>query len=187
MIDLPPEQVIEQRLVECRLNPSGFTVKYEDGLKSIQIVIKPQAGVTAEQFGCIYEATNFEIVTFTDSRMFGDYTDYVTELFRPKMLEDARQSLDKIGKLEGFPARAAFANQKRFAEAIEVHCGILAGSALKEFGDDIVFMPPPEEYMDFERFTATYSCLTTAIMYVAAERELIVGFIGNEAIREENE
>jgi hypothetical protein len=185
VIDLPPEQVIEQRLVECGLNPSGFTVKYEDYLQSIEIVIKPEAGATAEKFSCIHKAVDFEIVTFSDLKMYREYNDYAMELYRPKMLEDARQSLEKIGKLEGFPVRSGFANDKRFAEAVEVHCGIPASGALKEFGDGIVFMPPPEEYRDAEKFMAKYSCLTTAIMYLAAKRELSIGFIGNEAVREE--
>ena len=185
MIDLPPEQVIEQRLVECGLNPSGFTVMYEDYLQSIEIIIKSEAGATPEQFGCIHEAADFEIVTFADLQMYRDYNDYVMELFRPKMLEDARQSLEKIGKLKNFPERADFGSDKLFAEAIEVHCDVPTDSALKEFGDGFVFMPPQEDYLDFDSFTAKYSCLNTAISYVAANRELDVGLIGNEAIREE--
>lgn len=185
MIDLPPEQVIEQRLVECGLNPSGFTVKYEDYLQSIEIVIKPEAGATIENFGCIHEAVDLEIVTFSDQKMYQAYGEYETELYRPKMLEDASQSLDKIGKLKNFPERANFSNDKLFAEAIEVHCGVLKGSALKEFGEGIVFMPPQEDYLDFDRFITKYSCLNTAINYVAAKRQLDVGLIANEAIREE--
>ncbi len=180
MIELPPEQVIEQRLVECGLNPSGFTVIYEDYLQSIEIVIKPEAGATTDKFGCIHKAVDFEIVTFPEPKMYQDYNDYAMELLRPKMLEDARLSLEKIGKLEGFPVRSAFGSDKLFAEAVEVHCGIPSNGALKEFGDGIVFMPPPEEYRDAEKFMTTYSCLTTAIIYLAAKRELSIGFIGNE-------
>ncbi|MFM2022349.1 MAG: hypothetical protein RJB02_2057 [Pseudomonadota bacterium] len=185
MIDLLPEQVIEQRLVECGLNPSGFTVKYKDYLQSIEILIKPEAGATEEKFGCIHKAVEFEIVTFTDLEMYRDYNEFEMELYRPKMLEDARLSLEKVGKLESFPARSAFANDKLFAEAVEVHCGISAGSALKEFGDRIVFMPSRDEYRDAETFMNKYSCLTTAILYLAANRELSVGLIGNEAVQEE--
>lgn len=185
MIDLPSEQVIEQRLVECGLNPSGFTVIYEDYLQSIEVIIKPEAGATREKFECIHNGAASAIVSFSDLEMYRTYSDYETELYRPKMLEDARQSLEKIGKLEGFPVRSAFVDDKRFAEAVEVHCGVPAGGALKEFGDGIVFMPPPEEYRDAEGFMTRYSCLTTAIMYLAAKRELSIGFIGNEAVREE--
>ena len=185
MIDLPPEQFIEQRLVECGLNASGFTVKYEDYLQGIEIVIKPEAGATPQKFGCIHKASEYEIVTFSDLEMNRDYSDYTTELYRPKMLEDARQSLEKIGKLNGFPVRSAFANDKLFAEAVEEHCGIPAGSALKEFGDGIVFMPPSEEYRDVEKFINRYSCLITATTFLAAKRELSIGIVGNEAVREE--
>ena len=187
MIDLTPEQVIEQQLVECGLNPNSFTVIYEDYLQSIEIFIKPEAGATFKQFDCIRKASGSEIVTFADLEMYRRYSDYVMELFRPKMLEDSRQSLDKIGKLSGFPKRASFASENLFAEAIEVHCGIPAGSALKLYGGGIVFTPPTEDYENIEIFIAKYSCLTTAISYVAAKRELHVGIIGNEATREENE
>ncbi|MEQ1550518.1 hypothetical protein [Sphingorhabdus sp.] len=187
MIDLPPEQVIEERLVECGLNPSGLTVKYEDYLQSIEINIKPEAGATPDKFGCIHKAADLEIVTFSDLEMYRKYSDFTMELYRPKMLEDARRSLEKIGKLEGFPVRSAFADDKRFAEAVEVHCGIPAGEALKEFGDGIVFMPPPEEYQDHVKFMNRYSCITSAIMFLAAKRELSIGFVGNEAVREEEQ
>jgi hypothetical protein len=182
VIDLPPEQVIEQRLVQCGLNPSGFSVKYEDYLQSIEIVIKAEAEATPEQFGCIKEVADLGIISFTDLQMNKDYRDYVTGLLRPKMLESSRQSLEKIGKLKNFPERADFVSNKLFAEAIEVHCDVPMGGVLKEFGDRIAFMPQQEEYRDFDRFTAKYSCLINAIAYVAAKRELDIGFIGNGAI-----
>lgn len=187
MIDLPPEQVIEQRLVECALNASGFTVKYEDYLHRFEIIIKPEAGATPDKFGCIHKAADLEIVTFSDQEMYRAYGDFTMELYRPKMLEDARLSLKKIGKLEGFPVRSSFENDKRFAEAVEVHCDIPPGVALKEFGDEIVFGPPLEEYQDLDKFMAKYSCLTTAIAYLAASQELSIGLIGNEAALEEKQ
>lgn len=183
MIDLPPEKVIEQRLVKCGLNPLGVSVIYEDYLQSIEVAIKPEAEVTSDQFGCIREAVASEVVTFSDPDMNRRYNDFVAKLLRPQMLDDARHSLEKIGRLANFPVRGAYGSDKLFAEAIEVHCGVPKGRALKEFGNSIVFMPPQEDYRDTNKFSKIYGCLFEAIIYVAATLELTVGLIGNEEIR----
>ena len=185
MIDLPPEKVIEQRLVKCGLNPLGVSVIYEDYLQSIEVVIKPDAEVTSDQFGCIREAVASEIVTFFDPDMNRRYNDFVAKLLRPHMLDDARQSLEKIGRLANFPVRSAYGSDKLFAEAIEVHCGVPKRRALKEFGNGIAFMPPQEDHRDYDKFLAMYGCLFRAIAYVAANGELVVSLIGNEEFRDE--
>ena len=112
MIDLPPEQVIEQQLVKCGLNPIGLGVTYEDYLQSIEVVITREAEATSEHFGCIHEAVTSAIVTFSDPDMYRRYNDYVMELLRPKMLENARQSLEKIGHLTNFPVRSAYRSNR---------------------------------------------------------------------------
>lgn len=80
----------------------------------------------------------------------------------------------------------AYGSDKLFAEAIEVHCGVPKGRALKELGNGLSFMPPQEDYRDTVKFSAMYECLIEAIIYVAAKRELTIGLIGNAEMREGN-
>jgi hypothetical protein len=182
VIDLPPEQVIEQRLEDCGLDSKGISVKYEGNFQSIEVVIKPEAGAASQHFQCIHEAAGYEIVTFPDMEMARQYSDFTTELIRPKMLEDARKSLETMGLLENFPARANFGSDKLFAEAIEVHCALDAGSAITSYGESLAFEPPQEGLKDFDAFQEKYSCLFTAMTFAMAKRDVqSFGFVGNEA------
>lgn len=185
MIDMPPEpppaqiQAIQQQLVECGLKAGGFTVKYEDELQSIEIVIGPQAGASTDKLDCIREAAHYEIVTFSDDEMQGAYTDHVTRLLRPKMLEDAREGLRKRGLLDGFPERTHFASDKLFAEALEKHCGVEPGWFFVESQWGLIAQPKatPLSGSEWDQMT----CLMNAMMYVSAKGEIFkVGIIGNE-------
>ena len=182
MIDLPPEQVIEQRLVECGLDSKGISVKYEGYLQSIEVVIKPAAGAASQHFPCIQKATGYEIVTFADMEMARQYSDFTTELFRPKMLEDARKLLEQRGLLDNFPVRPDFDSDRLFGEALEAHCGLVKGSTLNTYGQSLVFDPPKDSFGDFEAFEKKYSCLLTSMSFAAARGDIKnFGFIGNEA------
>ncbi len=188
MIDLPPEQVIEQRLVECGLDYKGISVKYEGYLQSIEVVIKPEAGAASQHFPCIHKATGFEIVTFADMEMARQYSDFTTELFRSKMLEDARKSLEKMGLLKNFPVRATFGNDKLFAEAVELLCGLDAGTVIKSYGESLAFDPPREILEDVDAFQEKYSCLLSAMTFAMAKRDVKgFGFVGNESYAPEEE
>jgi hypothetical protein len=177
----PPasEQIIEQRLVDCGLNKNGFTVKYEDYLQSIEIVISLAAGARAEHFSCIHEAVAHQIVTFEDGPTQMAYLDFVSELVRPQMLEAATAGLDKRGLLAGFPERASFNDLESYAEALEAHSGLSPHSALRVHGEAITFDPPRTE--DFEEFHQKYSDLLVAIQFATARGDFKnFGFIGNE-------
>jgi hypothetical protein len=188
MIDLPPEQVIEHRLSECGLKLSGITVAYEQILQSIEVVIAPQAIATKNDFQCIFDAAGLEIVTFTDPDVAQQYSEFMSELFRPKMLEDAQKTLDKLGLLENFPVRASFDTDKHYAEALEVHCGLEKGEALKEEGNGVIFLPADIGSTDYQAFSDKYSCLLTAATYAMAKGEWNgLGFVGNENYSVEEE
>jgi hypothetical protein len=185
MIDMSPEsppaqvQVIQQRLVECGLKTGAFTVRYEDELQSIEIVIGPQAGASTEKFGCIREAAQYEIVTFSENDLQRAYAGHISDLLRPKMLKDARESLEKRGLLTGFPERSRFASDRFFAEALEKHCGVKAGSFFIEGERGLIVQPKTTPLNDTEGDQMT--CLINALMYVSAKGEnFAVGFIGNE-------
>ncbi len=189
MIDVPPEplptqeQVIEQRLLDCGLNPGGFTVKYEDYLQSVEIVIAPSAGATSDNFACIRDAAGYEIVTFQDGEMFAAYMDFASELARPEMMVMYEGRLKETGLWEGFPDREDFGSLKEYAEALEVHAGIKPGSALRVSGDGILF-DPPSASNNYADFAERYSNLLSVVAYAAIRDRVKFGFIGNEKVAE---
>jgi hypothetical protein len=189
VIDVSPdppvshEQVIEQKLVACGLSADGFTVKYENYLQSIEIVIGPSAGASEANFECIHEASGYEIVTFEDGATQLSYLDFEAELHRPEMVASSIAELEKLGLLDGFPERNAFADLGSYARALEVHSGVTAGSALRVSGENITFDPPFEG--GFDSFADKYGKLLAAIRYASARRDFErFGVIGNEKYRE---
>lgn len=181
---LPQEQVIEQRLIECGLQIGGISIRYEDYLQSIEIIIRPAAGATTSHFECIRNAANYEIVTFEDLDMYNAYNDYASELARPQLLETFKNSLQAKGLLEGFPERQNFENLDAYAKALERHAGVAPGLALRVSDDRIVF-DPPRDGSDPMAFIEGYSDLMAIVAYASALENVSFGFIGNEAIRED--
>lgn len=175
------EQVIEQRLAECGLRGGGFTVKYEDYLQSIEIVITSAAGVRKEHFPCIHQAIQHEIISFADSGMQKAYLDYEDEILRPHMLESATAEVKKRGLLLNFPDRSSFRSLELYAQALERHSGLAPGAALRVSGQTIVF-DPPKDQGNFSDFDKRYSSLFAVIMFATARGDFKeFGFIGNEA------
>lgn len=189
VIGVPPEplpvqeQVIEQRLLDCGLNLGGFTVKYEDYLQSIEIVIAPSAGASLNDFACIKEAAGFGIVTFEDGEMFAAYTDFASEQARPKMMVMFESRLREAGLWEGFPNREHFGSLEDYAEALEVYAGIEPRSALRVSGDGILFDPPGAS-TDYEDFIERYTNLLSVVAYASTRDRIRFGFIGNERVEE---
>ncbi|MEJ2410905.1 MAG: hypothetical protein P8Y48_16790, partial [Novosphingobium sp.] len=84
------------------------------------------------------------------------------------------------GLLDGFPERSEFSSEKLFAEALERHCGMKAGSFFVENHGQLIGKPTSGKLSkaDWDRL----SCLMNAIMYVSAKGENFkFGFVGNEA------
>lgn len=182
----PPahEQVIEQRLVECGLSKGGFTVKYEDYLQSIEIVITSAAGARKEHFPCIREAAEHEIVSFADGSMQKAYSDYETEMLRPQMLESATAELKRLGLLKSFPDRNSFASLELYAQALERHSGLAPKSVLRVSGQSIVF-DPPRGQTDPRDFEKRYSNLIAVILFAIARDDFKdLWFIGNAYVAE---
>lgn len=190
MFDVPPEpfstqeQVIEEQLLDCGLNSGGFSVRYDDYLQSIDIVIAPSAGATSDDFACIREAAGYEIVRFEDGVMFAAYMDFASELARSKVMMRLQGSLKEAGLWEGFPEREDFSSLKDYAEALEVHAGLDPGAALRVSGDGFLFEPQSTSPHD-EDFTERYSNLFSVVVYASARDRLNFGFLGNEGVVEE--
>jgi hypothetical protein len=186
-MDTPPvpppayEQVIAHKLADCGLSSRGFKIAYENELQSYEIVVDRSAGVAPEMFGCLRDAVGSEIVTFEDQHLSEQYQAFVAEAVRPQMVADAEAELARRGLLTGFPRRADFASDALFAEALEEHCGLAKGEAIRPIDHVLVFDPPSASKHDFEAFTARYSCLLAAIQLAGARSEAEFVFVGNEA------
>jgi hypothetical protein len=183
---VPPEQVIEQRLVKCGLDSRGFTVKYEDDLQSIEIVINDNAGATKDRFACIRKAAGYEIVTFRNGQMQRAYSDFVTELLRPQMTKEAKAELQKRGLLRNFPERASFDSVTAYAKALEAQCGLAPGSVLRPDTSGITFQPPADD-LNPQQWVEKYSCIFAVMNYASAKGDAEFGFIGNEMPRTEKQ
>lgn len=186
MIDMPQvpppayEQVLTQKLLECGLRNGGFTVKYEDELQSVEIVIDKEAGASVEHFNCVRQTADYEIVTFKDPDLQQAYQEQVFEALRPKMLADARAELEKRRVLDHFPERSKFGSDKLFADALERLCGIKPGSFFVQSQWGLIGQP--QLGSQSKAGEDGMSCLMAAIMYVNAKGENFkFGFIGNEA------
>ena len=186
MPPLPPERVIEQKLVECGLDPAGLSISYSDLLQSIEIVIAPSANATVGHFECIRAATPGEIVTFQQGNLANAYADSSYELIRPQMLESARKALAERGLLQGLPERKDYQDEAEFAKALEVHCGFKPASVIQSTAAGMTILPKamPKGRMSGPRFEK-FSGLLAALMYLAVrDGDIKIGFIGNEAYRE---
>ena len=187
MIDMPPtsppaqEQLIEQKMIQCGLKAGAFTVKYEDYLQSIEVVIEKTAGASEKNIDCIKDAAGVEIVTFRDAELQKVYNDRVYEAMRPKMLADAEADLEKRGRLNGLPERASFGSDKLFGEALERHCGLRPGSFFTQAQEGLVGRPREGRWREADM--DKMACLMSAIIYVTAKGEGVkFGFIGNATV-----
>ena len=187
MVDMPQvpppayEQVVTHKLLQCGLRNGGFTVKYEEELQSVEIVIDREAGATSEQIECIRQATGNYVVTFKDPELQKAYLDRVFDAFRPKMLADARADLEKRGVFDGFPERSAYASEMLFGVALERQCGLKPGSFFVQSQSGLVVQPKLGRQNKTEE--DRMACMMTAIMYVTAKGEdFTFGFVGNEAV-----
>ena len=187
MIDMPQvtppayEQIVTQKLLQCGLREGGFTVRYEDELQSVEIVIDKEAGATSEQIECIRQAASDDIVSFKDPELQRLYQDRVFAAFKPKMLADARANLEKRGALDGFPERSDYASDKLFGEALERQCGLKPGSFFVQSRWGLIGQPKLDRQNKAEE--DGMACMMAAIMYVSAKGEAFkFGFVGNEAV-----
>jgi hypothetical protein len=186
-MDVPPEplpaqeQVIEQRLIDCGLDPSGLSVKYEDYLQSIEIVISTAAKATPDHFACIKEAAGDEIVMFQDVAMSTAYMDFASELARPGMMVVLEGQLKDAGLWAGFPDRDDFGSVEKYVAALEIHSGTELGSALRVSGDHIIF-DPPNASQNPAAFAKRYADLLLVVAYASLRDRLKFGVIGNQRV-----
>lgn len=190
MIDAPPdqlpaqEQVIERKLLDCGLKAGGFTVKYEDELQSIEVVIKSAAGAGSEQFPCIFEAVWPEIVTFEDSVTTAQYYAYVSDQLQDQILADAQAGLEERGLLDGFPDRSRYKTLADYIRALEVHAGFAPGSVLQLDGENRLTIVFPESIEPAESSYERIATLLVVLKFASASGEFKLGFVGNEKYRD---
>jgi hypothetical protein len=182
MPDLPPPSAeivaIEQRLVECGLNKSGFAVVYDEDIRGITIEISSRAGASAKNLACIRAATKRALVNFADTELASLNDDQVYAEIKPALLQTARETLERRGLLVNLPQPGKFAKMRDFVAAIEGHCGLAAGEVLTVKGDEIRVRPKSlrVEGPEFEKL----QCLLASLQLSGFDRLV---FEGNEAFR----
>lgn len=175
------EQVIQQNLIDCGLLRTGISVKYEEELQSIEVIIRPEAKASHTHFTCIKDGVGNELVTFTDGSMYAAYNEYAAEAVRPQMLASLTATLQERKLLQGFPVRSDFPSLSDYARALEKHAGTKPGAALRVDGDAIVFDPPHKRTPPAD-FAAQYSNLLSVVMFASVRDHISFGFIGNAAV-----
>lgn len=190
MIDAPPEppvaheQMIERKLLDCGLKAGGFSVRYEDYLQGIEIVISPAAQSKPEHFVCIREAAGYEIVTFEDTEMFGAYMQALAELARPQVLADAETSLKERGLWENFPKRTDYAAFADYLRTLEIHSGFAPGTVLQADGGQEIRLEASSPELFSEVSYERWAVLLAVLKYASARDGFPIGFVGNDKFRE---
>lgn len=171
--------MVTQKLVQCGLRASGFTVRYEPVLQSVEVVIGDDAGATEEHVECIRQAAGSDIVTIHDPVVRQAYDDRVAEVMRPVMLASARAELERHGALKDFPRRSAYLTDKGFAEALEQQCGLVPGFAFVEGHGGLILRADAIDSQSFDKLT----CVLAAAQYADAQGDRFsFGLIGNEQV-----
>jgi hypothetical protein len=181
LIDLPPQpptvsvESISRTLTECGLKAQGFTVEYAKNLQGYRISIHPLAAASTEKLQCIWDATWFEFIQFSDDKLQAEYNALTHARFAPLAPPSAREQLARSGRLAGLPQREDFEEIAQFAMALEVHCGFKPHEAVEVSGGTVVFATPPIGVDD--RHSDRQSCLLATLEVSAGVR---FGFIGRE-------
>lgn len=180
-------QEIEQRMVECGINSSEFTIKYEDDLQSITIEVNSSAEIKSDKFSCIYDATGrgAGVVYFQNTDIAYAYQKFTNELLKPELLESTKKELQKRGLFSGMPKRDHYISLHDYVEALEKHAGYKKGEALQAYGDGILLKG------DLEIPTKRAEDLMAIMLYVSVHNGVEVcflgnGFLGNEKMPADN-
>lgn len=97
------------------------------------------------------------------------------------MIAETKAAVTKLGVLNDFPKRSHYTDLRKYAGALEQHCGLMAGSVLRVSGDSVSFDPPRET--DPMVFTRKYEKILAVVMYATAVGDLEkFGFTGNAAV-----
>jgi len=190
MIDLPPpsyEQTIVS-IVQCGVPRANIRIEYADYLQSDEITIADLGGVTDQKFGCLKASVHpFYVLTLVNVDQRAAFYRYSEREDRPKARAAARTWARSRGLSDRVPMFDPKLGIRKFAAALESVCGLRRGRALTTMGgtfltvlSDFFSMKP------FERSTRSLECITQ--MFAASnapENGVQFGFIGNEAIAEE--
>jgi hypothetical protein len=181
LIDLPPQpptvsvESISRALTECGLKAQDFTVEYAKDLQGYRISIHPLAAASTERLQCIWHATWFQFIQFSDDKLQSEYNALTRARFAPLAPPSAREQLSRSGRLAGLPRREDFEDVAQFAMALEVHCGFEPHEALEVSGGTIALQPQFATVGrgPFDR----QSCLLATLEVSAGVR---FGFVGRE-------
>jgi len=170
MIDAvpPSSQQIVQKMVECGVDRAGIVVTVDNEEVGIIIKVRREARVPADRIACIHQATKTAAVFFDDLAVRDAYRRYALDRSRPALRASAEPQLAKLGLIEGFPRRSAYADGKAYVRALERHGGFPAGSILDVAGEGVLvnnfkkFTSPADLEHEFKQMTTMIAVLMYA-------------------------
>ncbi|MEP1422094.1 MAG: hypothetical protein ABJK59_10030 [Erythrobacter sp.] len=186
-MDAPPPEVphyevkVLEGLQACGLQRDAVSVSYQESIQALEIVIGNGAGAKEAHFSCIHDAVGYETVQFEDGELWQAYRRYLEKVHHPARIASARKHLETEGLLEGLPTLEGEGSLELLLPALEVHCGLSAGSVLFRSGDTVMVVPKLiSDENDFEKV----ACILAALQVSGVTN---LGFIGNEKLSEGDE
>lgn len=192
MIDLPPpnyEQTIEA-IVRCEIPRGSVRMAYANYLQSDEVTITDLGTVTEDKLRCLKGAVHpFYILTIEDMAQRAAFYEFSEREDRPKQKSDALDWLRAKGLLDRLPVFDSGQSIEDFAVAVELACGLEAGSALMVFDKSWVTVRPDALSIEkFENSARDLECLTNMMAASDAhENGVRFGFIGNAAASKEEQ
>jgi hypothetical protein len=180
--NLPPDHeayiaALEMRVEQCGLARPHFTITYQEDMQGYEVVVAKAARLSTAVLNCLVDTATEDFVSFEDTAVGAAFNEIITARFRPKMMQDMRESLNQRGLLASLPMPGNFTSTAAFLVAIEEHCGFAPGQILKLRNGWAVIEPYPkvlEPYSD-ERF----GCVISSLLVSGFES---FSFVGNEAL-----
>jgi hypothetical protein len=192
VIDLPPpsyEQTIEA-IVQCEIPRGNVRIRYEDYLQSDEVTIIDLGAVTEDKLRCLRGAVHpFYILTIEDMTQRAAFYEFSEREDRPKQKAAALDWLRSEGLLHQLPVFRAGQKLEDFAVAVELACGLDAGSALMVWDEaSITVRPNALSTKEFEKSAKDMWCLTQMIAASNAhENNVRFVIIGNGPASEEEQ
>jgi hypothetical protein len=190
--DLPPpsyEQTIEA-IVRCEIPRGNVRIKYEDYLQSDEVTISDLGAVTEDKLRCLKGAVHpFYILTIEDMSQRAAFYEFSEREDRPKQKAEALDWLRSQELLDRLPVFRAGQRLEDFAVAVELACGLDAGSVLMVWDENsITVRPDALSITEFEKSAKDLWCLTQMIAASNAnENDVRFVIIGNGPASEEEQ
>ncbi|MCA1749440.1 MAG: hypothetical protein LC634_07885 [Sphingomonadales bacterium] len=189
MIDLPPPTYEEtvQAIVQCDIARANVSIEYADLMQSDVVTISDLGEMSDLKLRCLRAAIHpFYILTIEDEEQSEAFYEFSRREDRSLEKAQAREWLRARGMLGRVPAFDPDQPIEQFAAALESACELDEGSVLTSLGPStLTFKPEYLQDLDYTTADNSLSCITRMFAASdAADHDISLGFIGNEAVEE---